>query len=89
MLVLAEYHAIDFRQIYRFRGKLPLTCRQEQKAAFLSVGQRLTIILVEMLSNMCYIEDNASRNCQTNTVAPSILSRSAYRWLREEDKLKR
>ena len=70
MLVLAEYHVIDFRQMYRFRGKLLLTC-------CCCLCERLTIILVEMFSNMCYIEDNASRNCQTNTVAPSILSRSA------------
>ena len=48
MLVLAEYHAIDFRQIYRFRGKLPLTCRQEQKAAFLSVDGVNVVVLLPL-----------------------------------------
>ena len=44
---------------------------------FCCLCERLTIILVEMFSNMCYIEDNASRNCQTNTVARSVSSRLA------------
>ena len=34
------------------------------------------IILVEMFSDMCCLEDNASRNCQTNTVAQSVQLRS-------------
>ena len=48
MPVLAEYHVIDFRQIYRFRGKLPLTCRQEQKAAVLSVGGVNVVVLLPL-----------------------------------------
>ena len=44
---------------------------------FCCLCDRLTIILVDMFRNMCYIEDNASRNCQTNTVARSVLSRLA------------
>ena len=81
----------DFRQIHWPRSKISLTRCREQKAAFLSVGrltlwsfglcERSTIILVEMFSEMCCLEDNVSRNCQTNTVARSGLSRSALRSL--------
>ena len=48
MPVLAEYHMIDFRQIYWFRGKLPLTCCQEQKAALLSVGGVNVVVLLPL-----------------------------------------
>ena len=48
MPVLAEYHMIDFRQIYWFRGKLPLTCCQEQKAALLSVGRVNVVVLLPL-----------------------------------------
>ena len=84
MPVLAEYHVIDFQQIPWLRGKIPLICCREQKAAFFqSVALTLwfcclcegsTIILVEMFSDMCRLEDNASRNCQTNTVARSAMA---------------
>ena len=38
----------------------------------LPLSERSTIILVEMFSDMCCLEDNVSRNCQTNTVARSV-----------------
>ena len=39
---------------------------------FCCLYERSTIILVEMFSDMCCLEDNASWNCQTNTVARSV-----------------
>ena len=35
-------------KIYWFRGKLPLTCCQEQKAAFLSVGGINVVVLLPL-----------------------------------------
>ena len=57
--------------------------------AFLSVGVlrfcchcgRLNIFLVESFSDMCCLVDNASWNCQTNTLARSIYPGSALRSL--------
>ena len=49
---------------------------------FRCLYERSTIILVEMFSDMCCLEDNASRNCPTNTVARSTI-------IMEEDMLKR
>ena len=101
MLVLADYHVTDFRQIHWPRSKISLTRCREQKAAFLSVGrltlwsfglcERSTIILVEMFSEMCCLKDDVSRNCHTNTVARSGVSaiRRSDRWLREEYMLNR
>ena len=55
---------------------------KEEKAAFLSVVEltlwlcclceKSTIILVEIFSDMCCLEDNTSCKCQINTVARSI-----------------
>ena len=83
MPVLADYHVIDFRQIHWLRGKITLTCCREQKATFFrSVALTLwfcclyetsTIILVEVFSDLCCLEDNVSRKCRANTVARSFL----------------
>ena len=64
---------------------------KQEKPAVLLVGsvnlrfsglyERSTNILGEIFSNMCCLEDNASWNCQTNTVARSVESRSALRSL--------
>ena len=80
--VLAEYHVIDFRQFHWLRGKISLTCCREQQAGFCQsvaltlwfccLYERSTIMFVEMFSDMCCLEDNASRNRQTNTVARSV-----------------
>ena len=48
MPVLAEHHVIDFRQIHWLRGKIPLTCCWEQKAAFLSVGSINVVVLLPL-----------------------------------------
>ena len=42
------------------------------------------MILVEISSDMACLENNASWNCQTNTVGDR---RCDYRWLRREDML--
>ena len=57
---------------------------KEQMAAFFVSGSivvLLAIILVEIFSDMCCLEDNASWNCQTSTLARSISPRSALRSL--------
>ena len=82
MPVLTKYHVINFWQIHWLRGKIPLTCCQEHKAAFCQSAaltlwfcclyERSTIILVEMFSAMCCLGDNASWNCWANTVARSV-----------------
>ena len=62
---------------------------KEQMAAFFVSGsivvllalERSKIILVEIFSDMCCLEDNASWNCQTSTLARSISPRSALRSL--------
>ena len=55
------------------RTKGSLFCRSFALTLwFCSPYERSTIILVEMFSDMCRLEDNVSRNCQTNTVARSV-----------------
>ena len=65
-------------------------CREQQAGFYQSVAltlwfcclyERSTIMLVEMFSDMCCLEDNASRDCQTNTMARSVQSRLALRSL--------
>ena len=100
MPVLAEYHVIDFRQIHWLRGNIPFTCCREQKAAFCQlealtlsfccVCERSTIILVEMFSDVCCLEDNAPGTVrQTQWLDPFNRDRRCDRWVREEDMLKR
>ena len=48
MPVLAEDHVIDSRQIHWLKGKIPLTCCQEQTAAFLSVGSVNVVVLLRL-----------------------------------------
>ena len=48
--------------------RLPIFCRSVALTLwFCSLYERSTIILVEMFSDMCCLEDNISRNCQTET----------------------
>ena len=82
MPVLVEYQEIDLRQFHWLRGKISLTrCREQQAVFGQSVAltlwfsclyEKSTIMLIEMFSGMCCLEDNASRNCQTDTVAQSV-----------------
>ena len=44
-----------------------LVAREALTLFFCCLYERSTIILVEMFSNMCCLEDNASWNCQTNS----------------------
>ena len=81
-------HMVDFRQSHWLRGKIPAKhCQDERKNGrfFLSVVvlwfcchcESSKIILVEIFSDMCCLVDNASWNCQTNTLARYIYPRSA------------
>ena len=85
-------HVVDFRQSHWLRGKIPAKhCQDERKNGrfFLSVVvlwfcchcESSKIILVEIFSDMCCLVDNASWNCQTNTLARSIYPRSALQSL--------
>ena len=88
-------HVVDFRQSHWLRGKIPAKhCQDERRngrSFFLSVVvllfcchcERSKIILVEIFSDMCCLVDNASWNCQTNTLARSIYPRSALQSLDE------
>ena len=60
-----------FEMLSRTRGSF--FCRSVALTLwFCCLYERSTIILVEMFSDMCCLEDNVSRNCQTNTVARSV-----------------
>ena len=48
MPILAQYHVIYFRQIHWLRGKIPLTCCREQKAAFWSVCSVNVVVLLPL-----------------------------------------
>ena len=95
MPVLTEYHVIDFQQIHWLRGKIPLICCREQKPAFFQsvaltlwfccLCERSAIILVEMFSDMCCLEDNASPPELSDKHSGSIRDG----WLREEEMLKK
>ena len=85
-------HVVDFRQSLWLRGKIPAKCCQDERkngSFFLSVVvlwfcchcERSKIILVELFSDMCCLDDIASWNCQTNTLAGSISPRSVLRSL--------
>ena len=94
-------HVVDSRQSHWLRGKIPAKhCQDERKngRVFLSVVvlwfcchcESSKIILVEIFSDMCCLVDNASWNCQTNTLARYIYPRSALQSLmRGEGMLKR
>ena len=94
-------YVVDFRQSHWLRGKIPAKhCQDERKNGrfFLSVVvlwfcchcESSKIILVEIFSDMCCLVDNASWNCQTNTLARYIYPRSALQSLmRGEGMLKR
>ena len=60
MPVLVEYHVIDFRQIHWLRGKIPLTCCREQKAAFLSGGSVNVAVLLPLWEINNYLGRNVS-----------------------------
>ena len=87
-----KYHVVNFQQSHWLRVKIPSKCCQGQ--LFLSVVvllfccqcERSKIILVEIFSDMCCLEDNASCNCQTNTFNRD---RRSDCWMREEDIPKR
>ena len=81
---------VDFRQSHWLRGKISAKhCEDERRNGSFSVvvlwfcchWERSKIILVEIFSDMCCLVDNASWNCQTNTLARSIYPRSALRSL--------
>ena len=66
MSVLAKYHVIDFGKIHWLRGNIPLRTKDSffQSVAltllFYCLYERSTIIMVEMFSDMCFLEDNPS-----------------------------
>ena len=68
-------HVVDFRQSHWLKGKIPAKCCQDERrngsffvsgsvVVFLPLYESSKIILVELLSDMCCLVDNASWNCQ-------------------------
>ena len=86
-----KYHVVDFRQSHWLRAKIPAKHFQDERrnGSFFVSGVlwfcchcgRSNIFLVESFSDMCCLVDNASWNCQTNTLAGSIYPGSALRSL--------